>query len=239
MSWLRSTATSGQLIALFVVVSLFWGFFQLSDAVVDGDTHRFDTYVMVMLRNPDDLSDPLGPPWVQVVGRDVTALGGVGVLTFLVVAVAGLLRLTGQRRLTWLLLISVSTGVALSQFLKSGFDRPRPDLVSHEAVIYTASFPSGHSLMAAVVYLTLGVFLARTLENRAAKGYVISLAIFVVLAVGLSRIYLGVHWPTDVVAGWIVGSGWALMCGVLANRLDKRGRIEHEKSPDPDPIRAP
>ncbi|TDT77970.1 undecaprenyl-diphosphatase [Litoreibacter halocynthiae] len=214
--------------ALFVLASMIWVFFELADAVIENETHRFDTLVMLAFRNPADFSDPLGPVWVEELARDITALGGVGILTFLALSSAGFLWLQGQQRLTGLLLVAVTTGISLSQMLKSGFDRPRPELVSHESAVYTASFPSGHSLMAAIVYLTLAVLLARTLDSRTAKAYVITLATFVVIAVGVSRVYLGVHWPTDVLAGWIVGAAWALLCGVIASWLARRGRLEGE-----------
>ncbi|WP_411236202.1 phosphatase PAP2 family protein [Marivita sp. S0852] len=216
------------LIALLVLASLIWMFFQLADAVLDNETRSFDTLVILAFRTASDLSDPLGPIWVEELARDVTALGGVGVLTFLILASAGLLWLHGKRKLTGFLLVAVTSGITLSQVLKLGFDRQRPDLVPHEAAVYTASFPSGHSLMAAIVYLTLGVLLARTFERRSVKAYVMSLAAFLVIAVGVSRVYLGVHWPTDVLAGWILGAAWALMCGVIASWLSQRGSLEKE-----------
>jgi undecaprenyl-diphosphatase len=217
---------NGQLVGLAVFASLVWAFIQVAEAVTEGETHAFDRYVVLMMRDPADLSNPLGAIWIEELGRDVSALGGFGVLTFLVLASAGFLWLSDQRRSTGFLLVSVTTGVALSQTLKSFFDRPRPDFVSQEAAVYTAGFPSGHSMMAAIVYLTLGVLLARTLDSKMVQGYVISLAIIVVIAVGISRIYLGLHWPTDVLAGWILGASWALLCGALARWLGLRGSIE-------------
>ncbi len=224
-----------QLVVLFAFAMCIWGLIQLADSVFEGETHAFDRYVVLMLRDPADLSDPLGAVWIEELGRDVSALGGFGVLTFLVLASAGFLWLSDQRRSAGFLLLSVTTGIAFSQTLKSFFDRPRPDIVSHEAAVYTASFPSGHSMMAAIVYLTLGVLLARTLDSKVAQGYVISLAIIVVIAVGISRIYLGLHWPTDVLAGWILGASWALLCGVLARWLGRRGNIEDEGISRVDP----
>ncbi|MGA7297913.1 MAG: phosphatase PAP2 family protein, partial [Rhodanobacteraceae bacterium] len=226
MAWLRSLAFNGYLLAIMLVSGLLWGFIELAETVVGGETHGFDTHIILMLRNPADLSDPLGPAWVEELARDFTALGGIAILTFLVLAVAGFLWLRRQRRSAWFLLLSVATGIVLSQLLKSAFDRPRPDLVPHGSHVYTASFPSGHSMMAAIVYLTLAALLARTLSSWALKAYVMLLAIAAIVMVGISRVYLGVHWPTDVLAGWIVGAVWALACALVARVLELRGTIE-------------
>jgi undecaprenyl-diphosphatase len=233
--WLRTLLSGWQLVALCILGGLGWAFIEIADAVLEGETHALDSYVIQMLRNPADLTDPRGPLWVEELGRDVSALGGVAVLTFVVLTAAGFLWISHRRRATVFLLACVATGVALSQVLKSAFDRPRPDIVSHEAAVYTASFPSGHSLMAAIVYLTLAVLLARTLHRRATRGYVIFLAIVVVVSVGVSRVYLGVHWPTDVLAGWSVGAGWALFCGILANWLAHRGTLDRDAIGREDP----
>lgn len=229
-TWLRRNAASGPLIALGLVALLLWGFVELADEVVEGETHAFDTYVLQALRDVANLSDPLGPVWVEEMARDITALGGIAVLSFLVAAAAGFLWLNAQRRLALFVLAAVMSGVALSMALKMGFDRPRPDLSSAATAVYTASFPSGHSLMSAVVYLTLGALLARTMRRRAAKIYVMSLAVLVVVAVGISRVYLGVHWPTDVLAGWALGAGWALLAALLAAWLARRGAVDDTPS---------
>ena len=158
----------------------------------------------------------------------MTALGGIGVLTFLTLAAAGYLWLSGKRRSMLLLLVSVGGGQLLSTLFKRGFERPRPDLVPHEALVYTASFPSGHAMMAAVTYLTLAAMLARVQPSRVLKVYILALAMIVTVAVGVSRVYLGVHWPTDVLAGWTAGAAWALVCWTLASRLAQRGAVEPE-----------
>ena len=127
------------------------------------------------------------------------------------------------------LLVAVTGGQVLSHWAKGLFDRPRPDLVSHEAYVYTASFPSGHSMMAAATYLTLAVMLARAAPSRALKAYVVAVALLLALAVGVSRVYLGVHWPSDVLAGWLAGAAWALACYLVADWLGRRGGIEPER----------
>jgi undecaprenyl-diphosphatase len=216
------------LAAILAAAACVWIFVALADEVAEGGTGSFDTALLLALRNPADPSDPLGPGWVEELGRDVTPLGSVGILTGLTVAAAGFLWLQGDRRSMWLVLVSVGGGLAFSTLFKRGFDRPRPDLVPHEALVYTASFPSGHSMMAAVTYLTLAALLARVQPRRALKIYLLSLAVLVTVAVGVSRVYLGVHWPTDVLAGWTAGAAWALACWLVAWWLEGHGAVEPE-----------
>ncbi len=222
-------AVEPQVLAVVLLVAgCVWAFVGLADEVAEGETHGFDTAVLMALRNPADPADPLGPGWLEELGRDVTALGGVGILGFLTLAVAGFLWLQGNRRSMWLMLAAVGSGQVLSSLAKHGFDRPRPDLVPHGMQVYTASFPSGHSMMAAITYLTLATLVARVLPTRALKAYVLVLAVLVTLAVGVSRVYLGVHWPTDVLAGWTAGAAWALAWWLVARWLGWRGAVERE-----------
>lgn len=216
------------LLAFLMVAACGWTFAQLADETGEGDTQRFDENVLLALRDPADRTDPLGPPWIEEFGRDVTALGSLGVLLAITVAAAGYLWLLGKRRTMLLVLIAVLGGQAASTLFKIGFDRPRPDLVPHGAVTYTSSFPSGHAMMAAVTYLTLAALLARVQPRRRLKGYLIGLAALVTLAVGISRVYLGVHWPTDVLGGWTAGAAWALACLAVAGWLQGRGVIAPE-----------
>ncbi len=217
------------LIVLLLIAACLWAFFGLADEVVEGGTHTFDTRVLLAMRNPADPADPLGPGWFEELGRDVTALGGVGILTAMTLSVAGFLWLQGNRRSMWLMLVAVGGGQLLSSLAKLGFDRPRPELVPHGTLVYTTSFPSGHSMMAAVTYLTLATMVARVQPTRALKAYVLSLAVLVTVAVGVSRVYLGVHWPTDVLAGWTAGAAWALGCSAVATWLESRGAVEAER----------
>jgi undecaprenyl-diphosphatase len=117
----------------------------------------------------------------------------------------------------------------LSMAVKMGFDRPRPELVPHGSYVYTASFPSGHSMMSAVVYLTLAAMLARVQPQWRLRIYILGVAVLVTLLVGFSRVYLGVHWPSDVLAGWAVGAAWALTCWLATLLLQRRGGIEPEQ----------
>lgn len=160
--------------------------------------------------------------------RDFTALGGIPFLVLLTLAVSTYLFLDGKGRIALLVLLAVAGSLILSSALKHGFQRPRPDLVPHGSYVYTTSFPSGHSTMAAAVYLTLGTLLARVQARRRQKAVLLAFALLLTVLVGASRVYLGVHWPTDVLAGWTAGGTWALVCWFLARWLQKRGQIEQE-----------
>lgn len=214
------------LAALLLVLGAVWGFIELADAVVEGEAHAIDEALLLMLRTPTDLSDPIGPAWVEEMSRDFTALGGVGVLTLLTLAAAGFVWLQAKRRAAFLVLAAIGSGLLLSVVLKQGFDRPRPDLVPFESLVYTASFPSGHSTMAAVTYLTLAALLAGVQQRLSLKIYFFALALLLTTLVGVSRVYLGVHWPTDVLAGWTVGAGWALLFWTTARWLQQHGNLD-------------
>ncbi len=207
---------------LLLIAGGLWGFVELADEVQDRETHRIDEWILRAMREPGDPANPLGPQWVEEMGRDLTALGGVAVLGLLSLAVTGFLLFLGKRRIALITVLAVVGGVLLTYSLKLGFDRPRPDLVPHAVIVRDPSFPSGHSMMAAVVYLTLGVLLARSLPRQMLRIYVIAVSAAIAVLVGISRVYLGVHWPTDVLAGWTLGSAWALACWVLVIRLDSR-----------------
>lgn len=229
LRWLREHREFPTLLVLLLLSSFAWGFMELADQVVAGRTRALDQALLLGLRNSADLSDPLGPGWVEELGRDLTALGGVGVLTLLTFAVSGFLLLQGLWRSMWLVLGSVGGGLLVSTIFKQSFGRPRPDLVPYESIVYTASFPSGHAMMAAVTYLTLAVLLARVQPRRVIKFYLMAVACLITIGVGVSRVYLGVHWPTDVLAGWAVGAAWALLCWTIARWLERRGQIEPEE----------
>lgn len=223
LSWLAARE-AGTLAALLLAAGAVWLFAELADDVLEGDTETVDERVLLLLRTPADSNDPIGPPWMEEIVREITALGGVGILTILTIASAGFLVLQRKARLAGYLLVAVASGTVVSTLLKLGFDRDRPpaDLVAHGQTVYTSSFPSGHSLLSAVVYLTLGALLASAQANLRLRAYVMSLAVFLAVLVGASRVYLGVHWPTDVLAGWTAGAAWALVCWALAERLRRR-----------------
>jgi undecaprenyl-diphosphatase len=163
--------------------------------------------------------------------RDFTALGGVAVMALLTCGAAGFLLLDRKKGAAVLVLVAVGGGLLLSSVLKRGFERPRPDLVPHGSYVYTSSFPSGHSTMAAATYLTLGALLARVQARRRIKVFLLGFAILITLLVGVSRVYLAVHWPTDVLAGWTLGGLWALICWLVARQLQRHGKVETAEPP--------
>ncbi|MGC1953290.1 MAG: phosphatase PAP2 family protein [Gammaproteobacteria bacterium] len=217
------------LIALVLVMGGIWAFVTIAEEVIEGETHSFDKAILLAMRNAKDPVDPLGPKWLEELARDFTALGSVGITMLITLTVAGFFLLQSRRRATLLILAAVGGGLLISALLKQGFDRPRPDIVPHVAYVYTASFPSGHSMMAAVTYLTLGALLARVQPRRQLKAYLLMIAIVLTLLVGLTRVYLGVHWPTDVLAGWTAGAAWALICWLAARWLQHRGQLEPDR----------
>lgn len=195
-------------------------FLVVARAVFAGLTAALDEALLLALRAPGDVADPLGPRWVEELGRDFTALGGNGILTLVTLLAVFGLAATGRRRLALSLALSVGGALVASLLLKEGFDRPRPDLVPHGSNVYTSSFPSGHSMMSAVVWLSLAS-LASRLGGATLGRIALAAAVLVVGLVGLSRVYLGVHWPTDVAAGWLAGAAWVLLWHALtARRLD-------------------
>jgi undecaprenyl-diphosphatase len=214
------------LLAIIVGAALLLAFTKLADVVGQGGAPPFDEWLIVALRTPGNLADPIGPAWLEEMMRDFTALGSTGVLTVTVLAIAGFLAMTRKGHAALFVLVSVAGGVLISQTMKWAYARPRPDLVPHGAEVFTASFPSGHSMMSAVVYLTLGALLARTQPDRAVKTYVLAAAVMLTALVGASRVYLGVHWPTDVLAGWALGGLWALICLLVMLWLQSRGQVE-------------
>lgn len=203
-----------------------WGFIELAEAVGEGETAHLDERILLLFRTGDDPSDPIGPHLVETAVRDVTALGSVAVLAFLTLAVTIYFILDRRPRMGLFVAAAVAGGAALTFALKFLYDRTRPSLLPPEMLPGDPSFPSGHAAASAVVYLTLGLLLARTLPKRSLKIYVVALAVLLALAVGTSRVYLGVHWPTDVLAGWTLGGIWALLCWQAERFLQRRGLVE-------------
>ena len=191
-------------------------------AVSRGITDQFDQNVLLTLRVPGDPMTPIGPGWLSEMARDVSALGGVAVLTLLTVLVTVQFLLRREWSAAALVALTAISGTMISNVLKLMFQRPRPELTA--IMEYgPGSFPSGHSTASAVICLTFGLMLAKAADTTLMKVFYISAAILLTGLVGVSRLYLGVHYPTDVAAGWAIGAAWALICAMIASALDRRG----------------
>jgi undecaprenyl-diphosphatase len=189
---------------VLTIAVLLFAFGLVAQEVSEGEPLAFDQNIMHALRNPANPSVPVGPAWLQETARDVTSLGSTIVLGIITFAVVGYLFLARRPAVAWLMLGAVLGGVAINNLLKYAFARPRPDFVTHAARVFTTSFPSGHAALSAITYLTVGALLARIHPSLAIRIYLIAVAVFLILLIGMSRIYLGVHYPTDVLGGWLI-----------------------------------
>ncbi len=193
-----------------LVVGGVWLFIEITDEVVIEEPPRLDSQILLALREPGDLSDPIGPEWIEGAVRDYTALGSTAVLSLITLSVVGYFVLRQDFYTAGLVLFTVLGATLLFSSLKLVFARPRPTVVPATTTALYTSFPSGHSSLAAATYLTLGALLARVQKRRSLQAYTIGIAVLIALLVGFSRVYLGVHWPSDVLAGWILGGVWAI-----------------------------
>ncbi len=200
------------LVAALIALICVYGVIELADEVKEGATQTVDEWVLRSLRRSDDPTMPIGPAWMREAGFDLTALGSPIVLILTVSAVIGFMCLQRQYRLALFTVLTIVSGSAMAILLKYVIARDRPSIVPHLREVTTPSFPSGHAMVSAIVYLTLGTLLMQIVKGRAAKLYCLMVAMLLTFLVGLSRIYLGVHYPTDVLAGWMAGIGWALGC---------------------------
>jgi undecaprenyl-diphosphatase len=216
---------------LLVLCAAAFFFIEIADEVREGETQRIDDSVLRSLRTPGNPAVPIGPPSLEPAVRDLTSLGSVSVLLLVVLAVVGFLALAGLWRHLALVLGASIGGVLLMMVLKRGFDRPRPTVVPQLVVETTASFPSGHAMMSAVIYLTLGTLVAQLCPRWRERLYVMTVAGVLTVLIGLTRLYLGVHYPTDVLAGWSVGLAWALASGLTARALRSRSRQLRAEAP--------
>jgi undecaprenyl-diphosphatase len=221
------TIQRGSAVAFILTIAgLLFAFGFIAQEMAKGKTLAFDRAVMLALRSSADPSVPIGPAWLPEAARDVTSLGSIVVLVIVTLAAVGYLFLAGKSAVAWLMLIAVVGGIALSDLLKFAFARARPDVVTPLARVFTTSFPSGHATLSAITYLTIGAILARSQPSSPISLYFMSLAVFLTVLVGVSRIYLGVHYPTDVLAGWCIGAAWAMGCWAIVTYLQSVGQVE-------------
>jgi undecaprenyl-diphosphatase len=232
----RGTLKRRELTWLFVGLAacvLLLVFLTLASEVVEGDTQAFDTKILQALRDPHDPSKPIGPEWIEVSLLDLTALGGPTVLTLVVLAVIGFLLLQTRHRTALFVVATWLSGELVTSGLKHAFNRPRPTIVPPLREVFSTSFPSGHAMESAIVYLTLGAILMRVAEDRLTKVYCLGIAVLLTVLVGTSRVYLGVHYPTDVIGGWTIGFAWASICWLVEERFETSAGIVEEKTRKP------
>jgi undecaprenyl-diphosphatase len=216
---------------MLVVACGLWAFVGLAEEVMEGETHGFDSRIILAMRHAGDPAQPIGPYWLPAFARDVTSFGSSFGLIFIAAAVIGWLLMSRKPHAALLLTAALAGATALANIMKYAFGRPRPELVAHQAQVFTSSFPSSHALVSTTVYLTLGVIAMRYAPTRRLKIYVMSVAILLAVLIGLSRVYLGVHWPTDVLAGWALGAVFASLIWLVALWLQRRGAVERGDDP--------
>jgi undecaprenyl-diphosphatase len=210
------------LIAGALVAGALWLLFKIASEAREGETLVFDRVLMLAMRAPGHPDIPAGPYWLADVMRDVTALGGVPVLTTMVVLVTIFLLLKRRWRPALLVVLATTSGSLVITLLKLWIARPRPTLVDHLTAASGMSFPSGHAGNSAIIYLTLASLLFPLVREARVRLFIVAVALLLVGAIGVSRVYLGVHWPSDVLGGWVFGSLWALLWWGIETRLLRR-----------------
>jgi undecaprenyl-diphosphatase len=205
------------LLLLFACLALF-GF--VCASWVSGRDVQIDKAVLLVFRTPGDLSKPIGPSWGLQSAIDLSALGGFTFIWLFTAATAGFLVLVRRWLALGLFLGSIVGVSLLNALVKISFHRARPEVVPHLAEVSNSSFPSGHAMISAATYLTIGAMLAQSQPTTRARAYLMTVAVAMTLMIGISRLYLGVHWPSDVLAGWALGAAWALAVWFAARALE-------------------
>lgn len=199
-------------------------FIELADDAPEGDYLEIERTIMLAMRDPAT-GLPAGPPWIADAVRDITALGSAAVLILFAILVLGYLALVRRYRTILFTIVAIGGGEALNWVLKEAFARQRPSITPHLVQVHSLSFPSGHAMGSSIFYLTVGALLAQTVARRREKAYLVSAAVLLTVVAGWSRVYLGVHYPTDVLGGWAVGTAWAIACWMVARWMRARGAL--------------
>ena len=180
-------------------------FVELASHVRSGATQTFDDGVMRWMAAHRI-------EWIERSLLEITSLG-TGLVVMVIVAISALFLVATQHRFSaFLLLVASGGGIVLNAILKSSFDRQRPRLFEWLTEPSSSSFPSGHAMSSAIVYFTVAYLIARLERRRWMRALTITIALLLVLLISVSRLYLGVHYPSDVIAGVIIGLAWAGFC---------------------------
>ena len=199
-----------------------WGFAVIADAVAEGQLRRFDETVMrwINARASEGLDQ---------LALELTVLGDLSVLAMLMLVSSALLWVNRHRYSVLLLWVGIAGSGPLIYLLKRAFNRERPEVFQWRAhyTVDSASFPSGHSLGSLVAYVLLAYLIIRLQASRPLRYLTLAVTILVVVTIGLTRIYLGVHYPSDVLAGYSLGLAWVALCAVAleALRYYRTGRL--------------
>jgi len=205
-------------------------FVEIADDMTETDGQAFDQMVLHWMQPV--AGQPRGPWWLHEAAADITSLGGIAVLTLFAVVALGMLLILRKWLSALLLLIGLAGGVALSEGLKALFQRERPPAAFQAVETLNASFPSGHALLSTVFYLTVAVMMTRAFPRRRLKAYVLGVGMVFALMVGLTRVYLGAHWASDVMAGWCVGAAWAMALWLVSYAVERRQTRHHARLVD-------
>ena len=216
--------------ALLVVALGVMTFIEIADDMTEADGQAFDQAVLGWMQPVP--GQPRGPWWLHEAAGDITSLGGISVLALFAVAAVGFLLIERKRLSALLLTLGLAGGVALSEGLKALFERERQPAAYQAVETLNASFPSGHALLSTVFYLSVAVMMTRAFPQKRLKAYVLGVGMTLAGLVGLTLVYLGAHWASDVMAGWCVGAAWAMALWLVSYAVARFQKTHHAQLQD-------
>ncbi len=219
--------------ALAIVTLGIMTFVEIADDMTEADGQAFDQMVLHWMQPV--AGAPRGPWWLHEAAADLTSLGGISVLTLFALVALVFLLILRKRLSAFLLVVGLAGGVALSEGLKAMFERQRPPAAYQAVETLNASFPSGHALLSTAFYLTVAVLLTRAFPKKRVKAWVLGVGITFALIVGMTRVYLGAHWASDVMGGWCIGAAWAMALWLVSYAVERRQRRHHAHLIDDTP----
>lgn len=215
----RTTSSRFELSALIlitVVVGAAWGAVEIADLPREGASRSLDEVMLSVFRSSSDRTNPVGSRGIEDISRNISSMGSNAVLVFVSIIVVSYLLAQGRKKASWLVVASIVGSLGISFVLKLLFDRPRPDLSVESVHVTTSSFPSGHAMVSMAVYTLFAALLARLDSRRWVKIFFLASAVLINLVIGITRLHLGTHWPTDLLAGWTIGAAWTTLCWLTA-----------------------